>query len=216
MPLAGRPMVAHVIDRARAIAGVHVVVAAVPDLPEDDELAAACERSGAMVVRGPTDDVLSRYVRAADAAEADVVVRITADCPLLSPLVSSLVLSRFDDCDYASNTMRRTFPRGLDTEVLSGVALRAADEEATDPVEREHVTPYIYRRPRRFRLVPVVGDDDLSHLRWTVDSPDDMAFAIAVFDALGPSFEVRDVLELLERRPEIGAINRSTPQKALS
>lgn len=215
MPLAGRPMVVHVLDRARAIEGVDTVVAAVPDLPEDDALAAACDQAGALVVRGSPGDVLARYAVAAAVSGAEIVVRITADCPLLSPMVSGRVLGTFQDCDYASNTLRRTYPRGLDTEVVSVAALRTANSEALDPAEREHVTPFIYRRPDRFRLVQVAHDVDLSSHRWTVDTPEDFAFASAVYDALGPAFELSDVLALLEDRPELTGINRSSEQKPL-
>lgn len=215
MPLAGRPMVAHVLDRMRGIAGVDMVVAAVPDLPEDDDLAATCERHGALVVRGSSIDVLSRFAKAADATHADVVLRVTADCPLLSPSVSTRVLAEFESCDYASNTLRRTYPRGLDTEVFTASALHAANAEATDPIEREHVTPFIYRRPERFRLRHVVNGTDLADRRWTVDTADDMSFAVAVYDSLGADFEMTDVLELLERCPEIAALNRDTMQKPL-
>lgn len=215
MPLAGRPMVVNVLHRTGSIPGIDVVVAAVPDLPEDDDLAATCKRFGVLVVRGPSDDVLTRYAMAAAATDADVVVRVTADCPLLSPSVSARVLDHFEDCDYASNTLQRTYPRGLDTEVFTAPALRMAHEEAVDPVEREHVTPFVYRRPDRFRLVHVANDVDLADRRWTVDNPDDMAFAIAVYESLGPDFEMGDVLALLERRPDIAEINRSTMQKPL-
>lgn len=216
MPLAGQPMVAHVVARAREIVGVDAVVAAIPDLAEDDPLAAAAAAAGAEVVRGPADDVLARYHGAAALAGADVVVRITADCPLLSPLVSGNVLAAFVDCDYASNTLRRTYPRGLDTEVLTTAALDTADREAADPIDREHVTPFIYRRPDRFRLRDVVADIDRSDLRWTVDTADDMAFATAVYDALGAAFEMDDVLELLQRRPALAELNRSSVQKPIA
>ena len=215
MPLAGRPMVAHVLDRAAATVGVDAVAAAIPDLPEDDVLAAVCRRSGVRVVRGSSEDVLSRYATAAGESEAEIVVRLTADCPLLSPLVSGEVLGRFEGCDYASNTLRRTYPRGLDTEVFSADALHAAHAEASGAAEREHVTPFIYRRPERFRLVEVLNDVDLSDLRWTVDTPDDFSFARAVYDALGAEFEVADVLALLERRPALRQLNASTQQKPL-
>lgn len=215
MELGGRPMVAHVLARASAIGGVTSVVAAVPDSPEDDALALSCRAAGVHVVRGPYHDVLARYAIAAEAADADVVVRLTADCPLLSPAVSSRVVAKFVGCDYASNTLDRTFPRGLDTEVFSGEVLGMAAREATEPAEREHVTPFLYRRPERFRLRSVVGVPDRSHLRWTVDTPGDMAFARAVYSSLGTDFEMDDVLGLLERRPELLDLNRDSVQKPL-
>jgi spore coat polysaccharide biosynthesis protein SpsF len=217
--LAGRPMVTHVLERARRIEGVDEVVAAIPDLAEDDSLAGAIEALGLRVIRGSADDVLDRYLVAAEASDADAVVRVTADCPLLSPAVSSGVVAAFvaDEVDYASNTLERTYPQGLDTEVMAATTLRAAADEAVAPEEREHVTPFIWRRPERFRLRSVRGTPDRSALRWTVDEADDLAFARAVYAELGPrSFDVAEVLELLERRPEIGRLNAGVAQKPLA
>lgn len=215
MPLAGEPMVTHVLHRAQAISGVDTVVAALPDLPEDDVLAATCQRAGALVIRGSADDVLTRYSKASQATDAEVVVRLTADCPFLSPATSAHVLSRLGNYDYASNTLERTFPRGLDTEVFTRRALDTANREASDPTDREHVTPFIYRRPHRFALMSVRDDYDRSDHRWTVDTADDMAFAVAVYDSLGPQFEMEEVFALLLRRPELRALNSSSQQKEL-
>jgi spore coat polysaccharide biosynthesis protein SpsF len=215
MPLAGSPMVVRVLERAAAIAGVDVVVAAIPDTPDDDELEGIVEQAGYVVVRGDPEDVLSRYVVAANAVEAEVVVRVTSDCPLLSPTVSSQVVAAFDDCDYASNTVQRTYPRGLDTEVVSSAVLRVADREARTAGEREHVTPFVWRRPERFRLRQVYDSVDRSAMRWTVDTADDLAFASSVYDELGPDFEVDDVLAMLERQPDVGEINRHIAQKTV-
>lgn len=215
MPLAGRPMVAHVLRRAAVISEVDEVVAAIPDLPEDDELELAVSHEGVRVIRGSGDDVLGRYAAAAAQTNARIVIRMTADCPLLSPQVSHRVLSSFVHCDYASNTLQRTYPRGLDTEVFSREALDVAAREARDPVDREHVTPFIYRNASRFLLRQVTNDIDRSDLRWTVDTADDLAFARAVYDALGPQFEFDDVLALLNDRPELTALNRGSAQKEL-
>ena len=215
MPLAGEPMVTHVLHRAQAISGVDTVVAALPDLTEDDVLAATCQRSGALVIRGSAHDVLARYSKAAQATDAEIVVRLTADCPFLSPAISAHVLSRFGNCDYASNTLERTYPRGLDTEVFTRRALDTANREASHPTEREHVTPFIYRRPDRFALMSVRNDYDRSDHRWTVDTADDMTFAVAVYDSLGPQFEMEDVFSLLLRSPELRALNSSSQQKEL-
>lgn len=215
MPLAGRPMVEHVLHRAAAIDAVDEVVAGLPDLAEDDPLAEVARATGTRVVRGSADDVLGRYAAAAAASAAEIVVRITADCPLLSAEVSGRVLTAIADCDYASNTIVRTFPRGLDTEVFLREVLDSADAEARDPAEREHVTPFIYRHPDRFVLRQVTDALDRSALRWTVDTPEDMAFASAVYEALGALFEMRDVLSLLAERPELAAMNQGSVQKPL-
>ena len=215
MPIAGRPMVEHVLHRADAIDAVDEVVAALPDIAEDDPLAEVVRATGTRVVRGSPGDVLARYAAAATASAAEIVVRITADCPLLSPEVSGRVLAAFADCDYASNTVVRTFPRGLDTEVFSRKALERAHAEARDPVEREHVTPFLYGHPDRFVLRQVIDALDRSALRWTVDTPADMAFVSAVYEELGACFEMRDVLALLTKRPELNALNQGSVQKPL-
>lgn len=208
-------MVEHVMRRAGAIEGVDEVVAAIPDLAEDDRLADAAMAAGTRVARGSAHDVLARYADAASLADAAIVVRITADCPLLSPVVSGRVLRGFVACDYASNTLERTYPRGLDTEAFSREALDIANAEACDAVEREHVTPFIHLRPSRFVLRQVTGPVDRSALRWTVDTPADMAFARAVYEALGADFEMDDVLALLDERPDLRDINRDSVQKPL-
>jgi spore coat polysaccharide biosynthesis protein SpsF len=213
IPLAGRAMVLNVLDRAAQIRGVSDVVAAIPDLAEDDGLAEAVASAGYAVSRGPADDVLARYETAAEESSAENIVRITSDCPMLSPSVSSRVLDAFLDCDYVSNTVERSFPRGLDTEVMTRGTLDVAASEATRPSEREHVTPFIYNHPQRFRLRFVVDDIDRSGMRWTVDTPEDMAFASAVYDALGADFEMDDVLELLAGQPGLAAINRDSTQE---
>ncbi len=208
-------MVLHVLERASQIRGVDDVVAAIPAGSSDDHLAEVIDGARFRVVRGSEQDVLGRFVVAAREARADAVVRIGADCPLLSPDVSGRVLKAFRDCDYASNTLRRTFPRGLDTEVVAGDALARAATEAVDAAEREHVTPYLWRRPSDFRLVSVEEAPDRSGLRWTVDTEADLAFAAAIYDELdgAASFEVGDVLALLDRRPELLDHNRDVRQR---
>lgn len=210
-------MIAHVVERAHRIEGIDEVVVAVPDLPEDDVLTATTSALGVRVVRGPADDVLQRYLLAAGAANADAVVRVTADCPLLSPTVSSTVVADFrrGDADYVSNTLERTFPRGLDTEVVSIAALRTAAREAVTAAEREHVTPFVWTRPRRFRLRSIRTTPDRSDLRLTVDVAEDLALVRAVYDALGPDqFDIEDVIALLDRRPELVALNAGISQKS--
>ena len=175
LPVGGRPMLAFMLER---LAGTHVdqlVVATSTDV-RDDAVADAASAAGVAVVRGSESDVLARFVAALDAYPADVVVRLTADCPLIDPaLVDEVVTARAaSGADYASNTLVRTYPDGLDVEVLTAAALRTAAAEATDPAEREHVTPFVYRRPDRFHLLAVVGPESLGHERWTVDTAEDI------------------------------------------
>ncbi|HEX3265836.1 MAG TPA: glycosyltransferase family protein [Candidatus Limnocylindrales bacterium] len=218
LPLAGRPMVLHVAERAARIPGVDGVLVATPDGPDDAPLQDVLGANGIDWVSGPSDDVLRRYAIAAAAADADVVVRITSDCPLLSPVVSGRVVAAFLEggADYASNTLQRTWPRGMDTEVLGREALDAVDAAATEPFEREHVTPAIWQHPERFRLRSVRGSEDLSQLRLTVDTAEDFQLVETVFETLGrDDVELDEVLGLLRRRPDLAALNAGVAQKEL-
>jgi spore coat polysaccharide biosynthesis protein SpsF len=219
-PLAGKPMLERVVERMRRAPGVDEVVVATSDLAEEEPILALCRSNGTPVTRGSANDVLSRYALAAREHRADIVVRITSDCPLISPQVVGRVLEAFraGACEYASNCHRRTFPRGLDTEIFPATALAATDSEAVDPAEREHVTPFIWRRPERFRLRDVVDAVDRSALRWTVDTPDDFVLVERLYSALAaqPAFDYDDILGVLARHPEWSEINRHVEQKKLA
>lgn len=220
LPVAGRPMLAWVLDRLRAVrADVGVAVATTTGAP-DDTIVELCMTLGIPVVRGSEHDVLDRYHEAAAELNADPVIRITSDCPLIDPATSRAVLELWerDTPDYASNTLARTFPRGLDTEVLSRSALDAAWAMATEPFEREHVTPYVYRRPERFRLVNLFNAENEGMRRWTVDTPEDLDFVRVIYGELVPrnrSFDADAVRVLLRDRPELELINAAVEQKTL-
>jgi spore coat polysaccharide biosynthesis protein SpsF (cytidylyltransferase family) len=202
----GRPVVDHVLRRAARITGVDEVVLAVPDSPEDDVLARAGESAGVSVVRGDAADVLNRYHDAAVAHGADAVVRITADCPLIDPAVSALVVRRFTagDVDYVSNTHPPTYPDGYDTEVFSTAALVDAWREAAAPFEREHVTPFIWLRPDRFRLANVADSCDRSSWRLTVDTASDLSAIRSLWTRMpDEQFGLADVIALDAREPQL-------------
>jgi spore coat polysaccharide biosynthesis protein SpsF len=154
---------------------------------------------------------------AAAALDATTIVRVTADCPFLSPSVSGQVLGLFlaGGLDYASNVHPRTFPRGLDTEVFSREALAVAVRESRAPDEREHVTPFIWRQTERFHLGNLRGDPDRSSLRWTVDTPEDWELAERLYRVLPPLFTDADILAALEAHPDWLALNRHVEQKPL-
>ncbi len=215
--IAGRPMLAHVVSRCRAAASVEEVMVATTERPADDPLVELCGQMQVGTFRGAEEDVLQRYAGAAAAAAADVVVRITSDCPLLDPAVLDEVVATFRQRhpDYASNCIERTFPRGLDVEVMSAAALQRADREAREPHEREHVTPYIYLHPELFTLVSVHSGRPLGELRWTVDTPADLRFVREVMVRAGASTSWLDVLALVEAEPGLAAINRDVRQKRL-
>ncbi len=214
--IAGKPLLQHVIDRARASTHVSDVVVATTCEPADTPLVAHLRSWGVPYFRGSTDDVLDRFYQASSHREADVIVRITADDPLKDPAVVDRVIARFLDAsvDYASNTLEPTYPEGLDVEVFTHQALVRAWREASLRSEREHVTPYIWSHPDRFRLLSVTNDRDLSALRFTVDYADDLVFVRAVYAELyrGRVFGLSDVLALLERRPDLLELNRGIPR----
>ncbi len=213
--IAGRPMLKRLVERARRIDGVDAVIIATTDQSADDAIVAFAESAGLPVHRGSESDVLDRVHGAAARFDATVIVRVTPDCPLLDPAVAGRVLARFRESggglDYVSNTQPPTFPDGQDTEVFSFSALDTAWREARLASEREHVTPFIWKQPRRFRLANVRHDEDLSVLRWTVDEPADLEFVRAVYRRLGAEqpFGMDDVLALLEREPALLDLNRS-------
>ncbi|GIK54238.1 MAG: spore coat protein [Planctomycetota bacterium] len=198
------------IQRARLID--ELVVATSSD-SSDDALANVINDAGINVFRGSLEDVLDRVYRAAVDCTPDYVVRLTADCPLIDPEVIDEVirLCQAGNCDYSSNGVEPTYPDGLDVEVMRLAALEHAWREAMLPSEREHVTPFIYHHPELFSICHVKNDVDFSHLRWTVDNAEDFQFVTRVYEALypvKPSFNMQDVLALLELHPDWTELNR--------
>jgi glutamate-1-semialdehyde 2,1-aminomutase/spore coat polysaccharide biosynthesis protein SpsF len=207
-------MLWHVVNRVRRASRVDKVVVATTDQAGDDRVARFCQQEGIGCFRGSEQDVLDRFYRAAKASAADVVIRITADCPLIDPAVIDKVVARFErgDCDYACNVIRYTYPDGLDTEVFSFAALERAWREASRPSEREHVTPYL--RTDRFRTANVESETPVSpaQYRWTVDHPADLEFVRGVYESFpqNGAFGFRQVLDLLKERPALATIQAET------
>jgi spore coat polysaccharide biosynthesis protein SpsF len=216
--IAGQSMLHRVVSRLRVSELIDDLIVATTTLAKDDSIVEECQHCGVPSYRGDETDVLDRYFRAAESERADVVVRITSDCPLIDPEVTDKTIRAFlrEQPAYASNTLVRSYPRGLDTEVISRSALTRAWQDARQAYEREHVTPYIIEHPAQFQLLSVTADQDYSAHRWTVDTPEDLAFVRAIFARHeGGIFSWRDVLKLLEREPELADLNRSIVQKVL-
>ena len=211
-PLAGAPMILRQIERLRRCVSIDRLVVATSDDRTDDVLADVLECAGVEVFRGSLEDVLARYAGALRAkGPADHVLRLTGDCPLLDWRVVDAVTSRHLEtgADYTANTWgRRTFPKGLDADIVKSEILLEADAEASDPYEREHVLPFIYRRPERYRLQGYEQAQDEGELRWTVDLPEDHDFVSAVYDGLfpgDPAFSSDEVRRFLMGRPDLAA-----------
>lgn len=210
MRLAGLPLVQHVARRTGAARLVDKLVFAIPDTPENDVLHDFVSNTlGLDVYRGANDDVLARFAAVVRAEQPDVVVRITADDPLKDPAVidrAIALLLRDPTLTYVSNSLEASYPEGLDVEVVRAWALLEAASEATLPSDREHVTPFIWRQPSRYRVGQFRCPRDLGAWRWTLDTAADLAFLAAVLDALpiGPEFYAYErVVELLESVPEL-------------
>jgi spore coat polysaccharide biosynthesis protein SpsF len=188
-PLLGEPMIGRQIERLRRARHLGRLVVATSTDSTDDVVAAYAQRIGCLVYRGSLGDVLSRYAGAlAEHGPVDHVVRVTADCPLADWRVFDAVvdLHLSSGADYTSNTVERTYPKGLDVEVVKAALLPLAAAETADPYDREHVTPFFYRHPERFRVAQLTQTPDLNALRWTVDTPADFTFTEAVYGSLYP------------------------------
>jgi spore coat polysaccharide biosynthesis protein SpsF len=209
----GRPMLAWQIDRIRRSKTIDRLVVATSEEASDDPIASFCDANEVACYRGALHDVLARFHGAAEAfGPAEHVVRLTGDCPLIDWTIidAAVELQRRSRSDLAGNVIERTYPDGLDVEVVSLSALDRAHREATEAAAREHVTQYIYRHPETFRLAHLTQTPDLGALRWTVDTPADFEMVEKVFTGLvgrKNNFLQQDVLDFLEDHPEIAAIN---------
>jgi spore coat polysaccharide biosynthesis protein SpsF (cytidylyltransferase family) len=208
-----QPLLGHVIDRVRQARLIDQTAIATSTHPADDVIAEFCRQKRICCVRGSETDLLDRYHQAADSLEADAVVRIRSDCPLIDPAIIDAVIAPFHNgaIDYASNVVPSTFPAGLDTEIFSVRALDSAWTAARIPSEREQVTPFLRNHPEMFPALNVRHHEDLSALRWTVETLEDLAFVRAVFHALGKAcFTLDDVCRLLTDSPRLHLINGGT------
>lgn len=213
-----KPLLAYQIERLLKVRSAESVIVATTVNITDDPVENLCRRYGIKCFRGSEDDVLSRYYHAATIADADVVVRVTSDCPLIDPNVVNDVIAYYKDnkYDYVSNTLTRTFPRGMDTEVFSYKALAEAHCEASNGHEREHVTPFIYKRVERYKLGEVCSSEDHSSFRWTVDTAEDFKLIRNILEyvyPVHPNFTMQDCLEAYKLNPWWHQINEHVEQK---
>jgi spore coat polysaccharide biosynthesis protein SpsF len=258
--IANQPMLVRVVERARRARAVDGVVVATTTEPADDAVARLCALRSYDCYRGSMHDVLDRYYQTASAFEAEVIVRITADCPLIDPGLIDLTVNMYlgkstpifvpsvadavrsvtspqYPLDFAANRLpppwKRTYPIGLDTEVCTYAALQHAWKQADQPHQREHVMPYLYEtspvidsrelpseplplKSGQFRVLLVNHTHDYGHLRWTVDTPDDLLLVDQIFAHFEghADFTWEDVLALIEARPELANINAAVQAKS--
>jgi spore coat polysaccharide biosynthesis protein SpsF len=219
-PILGRPTLELLIERLSRSRYIDTIVIATTVNDTDDIVEDLAKKLAIGYYRGSEKDVLDRVLKAARAYKADIIVEITGDCPLIDPSVIDRLIDIYlrGQFDYVSNTLRQTYPNGLDTQVFSLKTLEEVAELTQDPIDHEHVSLYIYEHPERFTLFNL--DSNLPEKYWglrlTVDTIEDFEVIRSIYEELypaNPSFSLNDVIGLLERRPELIEINREIKQK---
>jgi spore coat polysaccharide biosynthesis protein SpsF len=221
--LGGRSGLSRMVERVKRAKLVNRVVVATTIDPSDDPIIELCQHEKIDVFRGSLPDVLDRYYQAAKLYNADIVVRLTGDCPLIDPeLIDETIAALIEQkADFACNRLpppfHRTYPIGLDVEVCTFTALEKAWHEATEKHDREHVLPYLYEVEGRFKVVQLNYKEDLGSLRWTLDTPEDLTLLREVVKRLGNrnDFTWLDVLKLFQEDPELASINQSVKHKSM-
>jgi spore coat polysaccharide biosynthesis protein SpsF len=217
-----KPLIAYLIERLRRVRQADELILATTDNPLDDELVDFAEKAGLAYFRGSEEDVLDRYYHCAKEFKADVIVRISADCPLIDPALIDAVIQFYLDhtheYDYISNTLTRTYPRGMDIEVFSFDSFKRVKQEGHLPEEKEHVTPYYYRHPEKFRLGNFSQSENEASHRWTVDTEEDFKLISTILESIYPQnhkFTLKDLLDLIQAHPDWEKINAHIEQKKL-
>jgi len=221
MDIGGKPMLGWVIDRVQQSQRIHQIVVATTTNAADDPIVEFCQSNKIACYRGDMFDVLDRYYQAAKTYHADIIVRVTADCPLIDAQLIDQVIGELEtkNLDFAANRLpppyKRTYPIGLDVEVATAKALQDAWQNAKLPHEREHVMPYLYSGPVKYRIGIVDAEKDYSQQRWTVDTPEDLVFVRKVVENLKnrDNFSWRDILQVVEAHPELVEINAKVRHK---
>lgn len=214
----GKTLLSYLLERLKRCKEASSIIVATTQSAKDQAIEKAALKEGVLVYRGSEEDVLTRYLEAAKQVGADVICRITADCPLIDPKLLDEMIRFFKaspKIDYLSNTMTRTFPRGMDIEIFTTKALKKA-AIAANCDEKEHVTLYLYRHPKQFRLKNFCYSEDNSDLRWTVDTVDDLKAIRKILQLLyrkNPKFSLHDLLKLAKAHPEIAKLNAHVEQK---
>jgi spore coat polysaccharide biosynthesis protein SpsF len=219
MMLGDETVLGRVVRRLSRATRITQIVVATTICHADEAIVSECRRLGVASFLGPENDVLERYSLAANAFSAEVIIRITADCPLIDPGVVDEVVRQLIDqgADFASNVVPRTYPRGLDIEAFTKAALARTVDLAKQPFHREHVTPVFYEHRDQFRFAAVTSPQDWSQHRWTLDTREDLQLIRAIYEKFDnrDDFTWREAVDLVERSPELASVNAHIQQKEL-
>lgn len=220
MPLAGRPSLEQLVERVRRSRFIDEVVVATTTSEKDDEIIRWAESFGVATYRGSEEDVLLRVLEAAKAYRGDVIIELTGDCPLIDPKIIDEVVEAYvdSDADYVSNILKRTYPRGLDTQVFATDLLAEVNSLTQDPADRENVSLYIYEHPERYSLKGLSAPEELygPDIRICVDTADDYKMIKTVYENLypkNPYFDSYDLMRFLKKNPDVSRINAEVKQK---
>ena len=224
MDICGEPMLAWVVKRTRFAKLIDEIIVATTEEKIDDPIEKFCQANKIACFRGSSADVLDRYYQAAKIYQADVIVRLTADCPLIDPELIDNTIAAFlsSNVDFVANRLpppyQRSYPIGLDVEVVSMAALERAWKESTALYEREHVFPFIYEKKGRFKIVILDNDVDYGEHRWTVDTQEDLNFIQAVANKLNcrMNFSWKEIIALLDKYPDLKQINAEVRHKSFT
>ena len=207
-----KPMIWHVINRVKQIKSVQQIVLITTQEKSDKVLLNIAEEEGVIGFAGNADDVLDRHFQCALNIDADPIIRITSDCPLIDPFLVEDILQFYlaNDFDYVSNTIIPTYPDGLDTEIFSFSTLEKLIDHVKLPSEREHVTTSIPKNPQLFQFSNYKNEKDLSSFRWTVDRPEDLQFVREIYSRMAPKtiFSMDDILKIISNEPDLLEINK--------
>lgn len=220
MPILGQPMLVRIVQRLKLARTIDDIVVATTDSKSDDVVAEALDYMGAHIYRGSENDVLDRVVKAAQSADADIIVEITGDCPLIDPGLVDKVVGDFlvGGADFVSNILPHTTPRGTDVRVFRASQLAEINRTSTDPADHEHVSLHFWEHLDRYACRNVEMDlpEVVSEIRLTVDTAEDLELVRAIYEALyerNPAFSLVDVLDFLNARPELLELNRHVAQR---
>lgn len=222
MKVMDKPLLYYLVERIQRCKNVDKIVIATSENPKDQTIVDFCSTQNLNIFKGSEEDVLDRYYKAAKIYNADAVVRITGDCPLIDPAIIDYAiefyLNRYPEFEHVSNVLSgtRTYPRGMDVEVFSYKSLEEAAFQSKTLDEREHVTPYIYNHPEKFKLASIIRAPDMSHIRWTVDTEEDfnlISLMLKTIYPTNPRFTIHDLLTEFTKHPEWAKINAHIKQK---
>ena len=216
LPAVGKPLLELMVERLRRTRHLDEIVIATTEDASSDPLQELAERLGIGCFRGSEDDVLARVLGAAQAYDADLIVELTGDCPLIDPALVDHVIERHREggADYTANVLDKTYPLGFAVQVFPTRVLAEVAELTDDPADREHVSLYIYEHPERYRLRNIVSDHpESAELRLTVDTPEDYELVRTVFEELPGDFGLPEILDLFARKPELRSVNQHIEQK---